>query len=80
MSDPAKRLNERHRMDYELAAKNNAFVKKQQKELAKYASKPAHMPEEAFGLSSYNSDSAKNVREFTRELTKGLDKVAFPIK
>ena len=59
---------------------NNAFVKKQQAELAKYAGDAPKLEPEMMDFCSYMSNNGEHAQEVARDVTKGLDKVAFPVK
>lgn len=58
----------------------NAFVKKVQMETAKMAGRPPEVKQEAMEFDSYMCNNGMHAQEFGRELTKGLDKEAFPVK
>lgn len=59
---------------------NNSFVKKNQTELSRYAGKPPKLPEAAQKFDAYMCNNGTNAQEFARDLTKGMDKTAFPVK
>ena len=58
----------------------NAFVKKQQAEMARMAGKHPEMRADLMEFDAEMSNDGMHAQEFARELTKGLDKVAFPVK
>jgi hypothetical protein len=73
-------VHERQKRMQELHSSNNAFVKAEQMQVKKMG---GSMPNEA-GL-SHQFDARMSVtgeyaQKFGRELTKGLDKDAFPVK
>ncbi len=59
---------------------HNAFVKKQQAELSRHAGVAPKLEGEMMDFCSYMSNDGEHAQEFGRELTVGLDKVAFPVK
>lgn len=73
-------LNTRQsRMEAEHSAKN-AFVKKQQAEMSRMGGKAPDMKEEAMEFNAYMCNNGEHAQELAREVTKGMDKVAFPLK
>ena len=68
-----------NRMEAEHNAKD-AFVKRQQAQLDKYAGKNPNLREENMEFNAYMSNNGEHAQEMARELTAGLDKVAFPVK
>jgi hypothetical protein len=58
----------------------NSFVKKVQAEQARYAGNPPVLKAEAMEFNAYMCNDGKHAQEMARSLTKGLDKVAFPVK
>jgi hypothetical protein len=58
----------------------NAFVKKQQAELARMAGKVPNLKGEAMEFDAYMCNDGEHAQELARDVTKGLDKVAFPLK
>jgi len=68
-----KRLESEH-------SANNAFVKKVQAEQDKYAGRKPDLKGEAMEFDAYMCNNGEHAQEFARSLTKGLDKVAFPVK
>lgn len=67
------------RMEAEHSAKDS-FVKKQQNELAQYSGKMPDLKPESMKFNSYMCNNGQNAQEFARDLTKSLDKVAYPVK
>lgn len=57
----------------------NAFVKKEQSALDKYAGKKPMMKDEFMEFNANMQNNGKWAQEFGRKLTAGLDKVAFPV-
>ena len=68
-----KRLESEH-------SANNAFVKKQQAELARHAGKAPRLKGEAMEFDAYMCNNGMHAQDLAREVTKGLDKAAFPVK
>lgn len=58
----------------------NAFVKKVQSEQARHAGRPPKLREESMEMNSYMCNNGAHAQELAVEITKGLDKVAFPVK
>ena len=58
----------------------DAFVKKVQSQQAKYAGKAPVLKPEAEKFNAYMCNNGEHAQEFARSLTKGLDKVAYPVK
>jgi hypothetical protein len=58
----------------------NAFVKKQQSELSRMGGKAPDLKEEAMEFNAYMCNNGHHAQELAVEVTKGLDKVAFPVK
>lgn len=79
---PGKESNiasSRHRrLEAEHTAKN-AFVKKQQAETSKMAGKSPNLRAESMEFNAYMCNNGEHAQEFGKKLTKGLDKVAFPV-
>ena len=67
------------RLEAEHSAKD-AFVKKQQAELSRMAGKAPNMKSEYMEFNSTMMNTGEHAQEFARDITKGLDKVAFPVK
>lgn len=67
-----------NRLEAEHSAKN-AFVKRQQAETAKMAGKSPNLKSEAMEFNAYMCNNGEHAQEFGKKLTKGLDKVAFPV-
>lgn len=66
------------RLEAEHRAKN-AFVKKQQAETAKMAGRSPNLKGEAMEFNAYMCNNGEHAQSFGKSLTKGLDKVAFPV-
>lgn len=58
----------------------NAFVKRTQGDLAKFAGKAPELRPEAQEFNAYMCNNGENAQEFARKLTQGFDKTAFPVK
>lgn len=67
------------RMEAEHSAKD-AFVKKVQNEQAKHGGRAPNMSPDMMDFCSYMSNNGEHAQELAREITAGLDKVAFPVK
>jgi len=67
------------RMESEHSAKD-MFVKKQQAELARFSGQPPVLKGEAMEFDAYMCNNGEHAQELARDLTKGMDKVAFPLK
>jgi hypothetical protein len=58
----------------------NMFVKKVQSEQAKYAGRPPKLGEENMMFNAEMTNNGMHAQDLARDVTKGLDKVAFPVK
>lgn len=58
----------------------NAFVKKVQAEQSKHGGVPPDLKSEAMEFNAYQCNNGEHAQELAREVTAGLDKVAFPVK
>ena len=58
----------------------NAFVKKQQAELSKYAGEAPKMDAMMMEFNAYMPNNGMHAQDMAVKLTAGLDKVAFPVK
>jgi hypothetical protein len=58
----------------------NQFVKKVQSEQARHAGKAPNLKPEAMEFNAYQCNDGMHAQELAREITGGLDKVAFPVK
>jgi hypothetical protein len=67
------------RLEAEHNAKD-AFVKKVQGECDKYAGKAPNLEAKFEKFNAAMMNNGPHAQEFARDLTKGLDKVAFPVK
>ena len=64
-------------------AEHNAtdqFVKKVQSQQGKYAGKSPNLRAESMEFSSYMCNNGEHAQDLAKDLTKGLDPVAFPVK
>lgn len=77
--DAAKQNSRQKRLEAEHSAKD-AFVKKTEAAQAKYAGKAPNLKSESMEFNAYMCNNGEHAQEFARSLTKGLDKVAFPVK
>lgn len=72
--------NTRHkRLEAEHNA-NDAFVKKQQAQAAKYAGKAPKLMPEAMEFNAYMCNNGMHAQELASKLTSDIDHVAFPVK
>jgi hypothetical protein len=67
------------RLEAEHSSKQ-AFVKKVQNEQARYAGEAPDLKPVAQKFNAYMCNNGQHAQEFARDLTKGLDKTAFPVK
>jgi hypothetical protein len=67
------------RLQAEHSAKDE-FVKRQQAETARFGGREPRLKEESMRMNAYMCNDGEHAKEFGRELTAGLDKVAFPVK
>ena len=68
-----------NRMESEHSAKD-AFVKKVQAEQAKHGGKVPNLCGESMEFNAYMCNNGEHAQEVAKEITAGLDKVAFPVK
>ncbi len=66
------------RYEAEHSAKNE-FVKRVQNEQGRYAGRNPKMEPEMMDFCSYMSNNGAHAQKFGKELTRGLDKSAFPV-
>lgn len=66
------------RLEAEHSAKN-AFVKKVQAEQARHAGRAPRLEEKSMHFNAYMCNNGEHAQQFGKELTRGLDKVAFPV-
>lgn len=76
----AKMANVRERRFEGEHKSSNEFVKSEQAKLKAKAGKDPKMSSEAMKFDGYMCNNGEHAQEFGRELTKGLDKEAFPVK
>jgi len=57
----------------------NAFVKKEQASLDKYAGKRPNMPDDLMHFNAQMQNTGDWAQEFGKKLTAGIDSVAFPV-
>lgn len=77
--DAAMAKTRQMRFEAEHASKN-AFVKKVQAEQARHGARPPALKEAAMEFSSYMCNNGEHAQELAKDITVGLDKVAFPVK
>jgi hypothetical protein len=61
-------------------SEKDSFVKKSQAEQARMAGKAPNLKAEAMNFNAYQCNNGMHAQEVARDITKGLDKVAFPVK
>jgi hypothetical protein len=61
-------------------AVNNAFVKKVQNEQSRHGGKEPKLMGEAMEFNAYMCNNGMHAQKLAKEITKGLDPVAFPVK
>jgi len=66
------------RLESQHEGKDN-FVKKQQRELDKYAGRKPDMKADMFEFNANMQNNGKWAQEFGKKLTSGIDHVAFPV-
>lgn len=59
---------------------NNQFVKKVQNEQARHGGRLPNLKGEAMEFNAYMCNDGEHAQELARDVTAGLDKVAFPVK
>lgn len=59
---------------------NDMFVKKQQNELSRMAGKHPDLKGEAMEFNAYMCNNGMHAQMLAKELTAGIDNVAFPVK
>lgn len=77
--EAANANNRQRRFEAEHNSKD-AFVKKVQNDQARMAGKKPDLKDKAMHFNAYMCNNGEHAQEFGRELTKGLDKTAFPLK
>lgn len=68
-----------NRLEAEHSA-TNQFVKKVQNEQAKHGGRAPDLKGESMEFNAYMCNNGMHAQELAREITGGLDKVAFPVK
>jgi protein-arginine kinase activator protein McsA len=58
----------------------NQFVKKVQNEQAKHAGRIPNLKGEAMEFNAYMCNNGEHAQELAKDITKGIDAVAFPVK
>jgi hypothetical protein len=74
------RINGQHRKMEAEVRDNNAFVKRSQNERSKMSGKAPVMSEDLMQTNAVQVNTGAHAERLARELTKGLDKKAFPVK
>jgi protein-arginine kinase activator protein McsA len=59
---------------------NNAFVKRVQAEQARHGGRTPNLKAEALNFNAYMCNNGEHAQELAKDITGGLDKVAFPVK
>jgi len=59
---------------------NDAFVKRVQNEQARNSGKRPDLKGEAMEFNAYMCNNGMHAQELARDLVKGIDRVAFPVK
>jgi hypothetical protein len=67
------------RMEAEHSSKNQ-FVKREQEKIAAKSGRVPNLKGEAMETNAYMCNNGMHAQEFARELTKGIDHEAFPVK
>lgn len=70
----------RHKRHEAEHSATNTFVKKVQNEQAKHAGRPPELRGESLEFNAYMCNNGAHAQDLAVEITKGLDKVAFPVK
>jgi hypothetical protein len=76
--DAAMQNTRQKRFEAEHSAKD-AFVKKQQAELSRMGGRAPDLKGEAMEFNAYMCNNGAHAQRFAKELTRGLDKVAYPV-
>ncbi len=77
--DAAMQNNRQRRFEAEHNA-TSAHVKKVQAEQARHAGRAPDLKGESLEFNAYMCNNGEHAQELAREVTAGLDKVAFPVK
>ena len=77
--DAAMANTRQKRMEAEHSAKD-AFVKKVQAEQSRHMGRAPNLKAEAMDFNAYMCNNGEHAQEVARDVTKGMDKVAFPLK
>lgn len=76
--DAAMAKTRQNRFESEHSAKN-AFVKKVQNEQARHAGRSPNLKGEAMEFNAYMCNNGAHAQMLAKEITKGLDPVAYPV-
>lgn len=82
-SSPSKEAsvaNVRHNREQAEHNANNAFVKRVQNEQARHAGREPRLEGKSLEFNAYMSNNGEHAQELAKDITVGLDKVAFPVK
>jgi hypothetical protein len=71
--------SKQRRLEAEHSA-NDAFVKKVQNEQAKHGGRTPDLKDSSMHFNAYMCNNGEHAQELARDITKGLDKTAFPVK
>lgn len=77
--DAAMANTRQNRFEAEHNEKDN-FVKRVQNEQARHGGRAPKMMPEMMEFDAFMSNNGEHAQELAREITPGLDKVAFPVK
>lgn len=77
--ESASQKSRQSRLEAEHRA-NDDFTKKTQAEQAKYAGKNPSLKPGDLEFNATMTNTGEHAQEFARDLTRGLDKTAFPVK
>jgi hypothetical protein len=77
--DAAMQNTRQKRYEAEHSAKD-AFVKKQEAELSRYAGRAPKLEAAALEFNAYMCNDGEHAQMLAKDLTKGLDNVAFPVR
>ena len=70
----------RHKRHEAEHSATNAFVKRVQNEQARHGGRPPKLEAASMEFNAYMCNNGMHAQDLAVEITKGLDKVAFPVK
>lgn len=73
-------LSNRNKRLESIHSENDAFVKRQQAQMAKYAGKNPKLEAKDMEFNAEMMNNGMHAQELATKLTNGLDKVAYPVK